>query len=65
MIPPDRLVYDPTLRAMVVRGTWITTTHIAMLDSNGSTWANIVRTHPEVTIDDVRAALKHEGRLNY
>lgn len=55
----ERLVFDPTVSdsSPVVRGTWITAEHVASLVVEGWTWAEILRIHPELNEDDVRACL--------
>jgi uncharacterized protein (DUF433 family) len=56
-----RLVFDETVgdRSPVVRGTWITAGHVVSLIVEGWTWGDILRTHPELTEDDIRACLAY------
>ncbi|MBX6312749.1 MAG: DUF433 domain-containing protein [Isosphaeraceae bacterium] len=56
-----RLVCDPSVSAdsPVVRGTWITVRHVVSLVIDGWTWADILRAHPELTEDDIRACLTY------
>ena len=41
----------------VVRGTWITVDQIVSLVVDGETWSDILRDHPELSEEDIRAAL--------
>jgi uncharacterized protein (DUF433 family) len=43
----------------VVRGTWVTVDHVVSLIVEGWSWSDILRTHPELTEDDVRACLAY------
>lgn len=43
----------------VVRGTWITVNHIISLVVDGWTWTDILRSHPELNEDDLRACLAY------
>lgn len=43
----------------VVRGTWVTVDHVVSLIVDGWNWSEILRTHPELTEDDVRACLAY------
>ncbi len=55
----DRLVFDENVSAdsPTVKGTWVTVAQIVTLIVDGFTWADILRTHPELTEDDVRVCL--------
>ena len=57
----DRLVLDPNVSdsSPVVRGTWVTVGHVVSLVVDGWSWADILRTHPELTEDDLRACLTY------
>jgi len=54
-----RLVYDFSISGSspVVRGTRVTADHIVSLIVDGWTWSDILRSHPELTEDDLRACL--------
>jgi uncharacterized protein (DUF433 family) len=55
----DRLVFDENVSAdsPTVKGTWVTVSQIVTLIVDGFTWADILRTHPELTEDDLRVCL--------
>ena len=57
----DHLIVDPDVSATspVVRGTWVTVGHVVSEIVDGSTWPDILRTHPELTEDDIRACLAY------
>jgi uncharacterized protein (DUF433 family) len=57
----DRLVFDENVSktSPVVKGTWITVSHIVSLIVDGWSWADILRSHPELTEDDVRMCLAY------
>lgn len=57
----ERLVIDPEVSdaSPVVRGTWITVAHVVSLIVDGWSWADILRDHPELTEDDIRACLAY------
>ena len=54
-----RLAYDAKVSVIspVVVGTWVTVARVVSLIVDGSTWADILRAHPELTEDDLRACL--------
>ncbi|MEO6808718.1 MAG: DUF433 domain-containing protein [Isosphaeraceae bacterium] len=56
-----RLVFEPgvSTRSPVVRGTWITVAHIVSLIVDGWSWADILRSHPELAEADIRACLTY------
>lgn len=56
-----RLVLDPDVsdRSPVVKGTWITVGHVVTLVVDGWSWADILRAHPELSEDDIRACLTY------
>ena len=56
-----RLVMNPDVSptSPVVRGTWLAATYVASLVAGGWTWADILRTHPELTEDDIRACITY------
>jgi uncharacterized protein (DUF433 family)/predicted kinase len=56
-----RLVSDPdgSEDSPVIRGTWVTVRHIVSLIVDGWSWSDILRTHPEMTEDDIRACLEY------
>lgn len=57
----DRLTFDTEIsdRSPVVKGTWITVGQIVSLVVDGWSWADILRTHPELTEADIRACLAY------
>jgi uncharacterized protein (DUF433 family) len=59
--PEDRLVFDHAVSetSPVVKGTWITVAQIVSLIVDGQTWADILRSHPELIEDDIRICLAY------
>ncbi len=57
----DRLVFDFNVSesSPVVKGTWITVGHVVSMVVDGWTWNDILRTHPELTEDDIRTCLAY------
>lgn len=57
----DRLVFDFNVSetSPVVKGTWVTVGHVVSLIVDGWTWADVLRSHPELTEDDVRTCLAY------
>lgn len=57
----EHLAIDPDVSAEspVIKGTWVTVAHLISLIVDGWSWSNILRTHPELTEDDIRAALAY------
>ncbi|WP_435006421.1 DUF433 domain-containing protein [Tundrisphaera lichenicola] len=57
----DRLVFDFDISDLspVIKGTWITVSHIVSLIVDGFTWADILRSHPELTEEDVRICVAY------
>ncbi|MDX2036149.1 MAG: DUF433 domain-containing protein [Isosphaeraceae bacterium] len=55
----DRLVYDYKISesSPVVKGTWVTVSHLVSLIVDGWTWADILRAHPELTEEDIRTCV--------
>jgi uncharacterized protein (DUF433 family) len=55
----DRLTFDPTVSdsSPVVRGTWITVGQVVTRIVDGWSWSDILRAHPELWEDDIRACL--------
>ncbi len=56
-----RLAFDPdiSLTSPVVRGTWVTASHVCSLVVDGWTWADLLRSHPELNEEDIRACLAY------
>lgn len=56
-----RLVFDLDVSSTtpVVRGTWITVRQVVSLIVDGWSWSDVLRAHPELTEDDVRACLAY------
>lgn len=57
----DRLVFDFEVSdaSPIIKGTWITVGHVISLIVDGETWADILRSHPELTEPDIRACLAY------
>lgn len=57
----DRLVFDFNVSetSPVVKGTWVTVGHVVSLIIDGWSWSDVLRTHPELTEDDVRICLAY------
>jgi uncharacterized protein (DUF433 family) len=62
----ERLVFDDNVSATspVVKGTWVTVGHVVSLIVDGWTWSDILRSHPELTEDDVRTCLAYTAELD-
>ena len=60
------LIFDPNVSATspVVKGTWVTVSEVVSLIVAGWTWSDILRTHPEITEDDLRACLAYTIEQN-
>ncbi|MFO0908137.1 MAG: DUF433 domain-containing protein [Isosphaeraceae bacterium] len=56
-----RLVFDAnvSLTSPVVKGTWVTAGQVVSRIVDGWTWSDVLRTHPELTEDDIRACLAY------
>ena len=70
----DRLVFDENVSedSPVVKGTWVTVAQVVNRIVDGFTWDDILRSHPELTRDDIRVCLafaieqeSDEGRSAY
>jgi len=57
----DRLVFDFEVSetSPVVKGTWITVGHVVSLIVDGWAWSDILRSHPELTEDDIRTCVAY------
>ncbi len=57
----DRLAFDFDVSetSPVIKGTWITVGHVISLIVDGETWADILRSHPELTEADIRICLAY------
>lgn len=57
----DRLAFNPDVstNSPCVKGTWITVTQIIDLIVDGWSWSDVLRTHPEITEDDILACLNY------
>jgi uncharacterized protein (DUF433 family) len=57
----DRLIFDVNVseHSPVVKGTWVTVGHVVSLIVDGWTWTDILRTHPELNVDDIRTCLAY------
>lgn len=56
-----RLVFDFNVSetSPVVKGTWITVSHVVSLIVDGCRWSDILRDHPELTEEDIRTCLAY------
>jgi uncharacterized protein (DUF433 family) len=57
----NRLVFDLDVSDIspVVKGTWITVGHVVSLIVDGWAWSDILRSHPELTEDDIRTCVAY------
>ena len=57
----DRLIYDFDVsdHSPVVKGTWITVSHVVSLIVDGASWADILRSHPELAEEDIRMCVAY------
>jgi uncharacterized protein (DUF433 family) len=57
----DRLVFDFNVSddSPIVKGTWVTVAQIVSLIVDGHTWADILRSHPELSEEDIRVCLSY------
>ncbi len=57
----ERLVFDLNISdtSPVIRGTWVTVGHVVSLIVDGWTWSEVLRTHPELSEDDIRTCLAY------
>ena len=57
----ERLVFDANVSdsSPVVKGTWVTVSHVVTLIVDGWSWSDILRTHPELTEADIRVCLAY------
>jgi uncharacterized protein (DUF433 family) len=57
----DRLAFDTNVseHSPVVKGTWVTVGHVVSLIVDGWSWSEILRTHPELNVDDIRTCLSY------
>ena len=65
-----RLAFDLNVSedSPVIKGTWVTVSQVISLIVDGWAWSDILRTHPELTEDDIRTCLTYtvaeeEGHL--
>lgn len=57
----ERLAFDPKTSEVspVVKGTWVTVDHLISLIVDNWSWADILRSHPELCEDDIRSCLSY------
>lgn len=57
----DRLTFDPEVSdtSPIIKGTWVTAGQVVALIVDGWSWADILRAHPELSEDDIRACLSY------
>lgn len=51
--------HDVSDTSPVVKGTWVTVSHIVSLMVDGWSWTEVLRSHPELCEDDIRACLTY------
>jgi len=56
-----RLAWDLNVSedSPVIKGTWVTVSQVVSLIVDGWAWSDILRTHPELTEDDIRTSLAY------
>jgi uncharacterized protein (DUF433 family) len=56
-----RLAWDPSVSedSPVIKGTWVTVSQVVSLIVDGWAWSDILRTHPELSEDDIRTSLAY------
>ena len=57
----DRLAFDENISdsSPVVKGTWVTVNHVVSLIVDGWNWSDVLRTHPELIEEDIRACMAY------
>lgn len=57
----ERLAWDLAIsdHSPIIRGTWITVSQIVTRIIDGWSWSDVLRAHPELTEDDIRACLAY------
>lgn len=57
----DRLAFDADVSDVspVVKGTWVRVDDVVAMIVDGYTWDDVLRTHPELAEDDIRACLAY------
>jgi uncharacterized protein (DUF433 family) len=62
----DRLTSVPCVseHSLVVEGTFVTVEHVVSLIVDGWTWSDIIRAHPDLTEDDIRACLAYNFTMH-
>ena len=58
----DRLTMDATVSEVspIIRGTWITVDQVINRVIDGWNWDDLLRSHPELTVEDIRACLAYK-----
>jgi uncharacterized protein (DUF433 family) len=61
-----RLTFDRDVSedSPVVKGTLVTVNHVVSLILDGWTYADIIRAHPDLTEDDIRACLAYDFTMH-
>lgn len=59
----DYLFFDENENQMMVKGTLITVNSIVSLVIEGWAWQDILKTHPELEEDDIKACLMYIGHF--
>jgi uncharacterized protein (DUF433 family) len=56
-----RLVFDFEVSDVspVIKGTWVTVAHVVSLIVDGWAWSDILRSHPELTEEDIRTCVAY------
>ena len=57
----DRLNFEESISdsSPVVKGTWVTVNQVVSLIVDGWNWSDVLRTHPELNEEDIRACLAY------
>jgi uncharacterized protein (DUF433 family) len=57
----ERLSIDPAVSdtSPVIKGTWVSVGHIISMIVDGWSWSDILKSHPELIEDDIRACLAY------
>jgi uncharacterized protein (DUF433 family) len=61
-----RLTWDNNVSdtSPVVQGTWVTADHVVKLIVDGWIWSDILRTHPELEVDDIHECLAYAAGIS-
>lgn len=61
----DRIEFDPSVCSgkAVIRGTRIPVSVILEQVADGDSWNELIKGYPELTVDDIRAALRYASEM--